>query len=996
MTVRLVLFGSPTIHYGGTCFALPFERRSQLLAFLALRRTWVARNELATLLWPDQESRLAYTNLRKTLFRLQALQWAARIESQGGALRFEVPTDVLEFESALREGRIGDALPLRTGELLPGFEDDQSEAWSTWLAFERGRLRLAWRDAALERLGADIVAAEAIDLSARLLDADPLDEAALRAHMTWLARGGQGARARQAYRDYAQRLARDLGLSAGPELQALHDSLGSAAASSMPRPAPSHVPAVRDAAFVGRTVELRRIASLLAQDDCRLLCLIGPGGAGKTRLAERAMQDLAPRYPDGAAFIPLEDIGSPGEVGARLARELELALTGSADPLEQVIAFLREREMLLVLDNFEHLAAHASILERVTRACRRVRMIVTSRVRPAVSAEWLLPVDGLPCPEPEDQDRAEAFDAVRLFIQAARRVQPALVPGDEAASIVDICRQLEGLPLALELAAAWTRVLSCDVIAAELRNGTELLHAVDDTRPARHASIDVVFERSWQLLGAQERDALARLSVFRGGFSAEAARTVASASLPVLGALVDKSLLRKGETRIFMHPLVQQLAAVRLGDGDARAAAERAHALHFHHRLDHLRRGVEDGDRDALQWVDTEFENCRIAWRWAVAHGGPDALLRSTPTLLHFCDHRGRLEDGLSLLRDAIGAEAVEAHASLRARLLAAAAHLEYRLDRYADAEATATRALAAARSRRDHDAKLQSLKVLGGCSLRLGRHADAKRFFGQALAQAPASVDPSNAAAMLDNLALVEKATGNYDEALRLSLRSLVEHRRLGDVAGEALCLNNLGALHLDMQDCESAGAHLREGLVVCDRHGLVSTRLLILANLAELAVKTGDQQSAETYGRRALDLADAAGNRAITCWMKLQFVRLALRRGDWAAARSDLAASLGIAISVARPALQLAGVSCFAELLDAQGEADCARRIFAFAAEHALTSAAESAEIRARLASMPPPAAPGAPWPGLALDELAHRIVVESSVAHAPLIAALRGDQR
>ena len=882
-----------------------------------------------------------------------------------------------------------DALPLRRGELLAGFDDDQSEGWSSWLCFERDRLRLAWRDAALDRLAGDSDTAEAIDLSARLLDADPLDEAALRAHMSWLARGGQSARARHAYRDFVRRLAEDLGLTPGAELQALHDSLGTAV--RFPTPVVSTAPAKRDDGFVGRTVELRHIASLLAQDGCRLLCLIGPGGVGKTRLAQRAMQELASGYSDGATFVPLEDIAASSDLGGRLARELGVALTGSGEPLDQVIAFLRERQVLLVLDNFEQLAADASTLERLLQACSRLRIIVTSRVRLAVPMEWLLPLEGLPCPELEDQDHVEAFDAARLFIQAALRVEPALVPAVEAASIVDICRQVEGSPLALELAAAWTRVLSCN----ELRQGTELLRAVDAAHLARHASIDVVFDQSWRLLGESERDALSRLSVFRGGFSPEAARTIAGASLPVLGALADKSLLRKNGERIFMHPLVQQLAALRLGDGEARESTERAHALYFHRLLAQLRRAVEDGDREALQWVDTEFENCRIAWRWSATHPATNALAKSAPTLLDFCDHRGRLEEGLSLFRETFESRAVQADPKVGALLLGAAAHLEYRLDRYAAAEATAARALAASRTRGDRDTKLQCLKVLGGCSLRLGRHGDAKRYFKQALEQAPASIDPNNAAAMLDNLALVEKGMGNYAEALRLSLQSLVQHQRLGDAAGEALCLNNLGALYLDRQEYESAGAHLRDGLVICERHGLVSTRGLILANLAELAVNTHDNDVAGTYGKRALEVAEATGNRGLACWLKLMFVRLALRRGDREAARSDLAASLGIAILVGRPLHLLAGVACFAEVLEAQGDSDCARRILVFASNHPSTSAAQRAEIRARLAQFPATANAEPAWPGLELelDELVHRIVVESNIAYAPLIAALRG---
>ncbi len=990
MTARLILFGSPTVDHGGESFALPFERRNQLLAFLALKRSWVGRAELAALLWPEQESKLAYTNLRKTLFRLQSLPWA-RVESQGGALRFDAETDVFAFETALREQRIADALPLRRGELLAGFDDDHSEAWSSWLNFERDRLRLAWRNAALDRLAVDIDTGEGIDLSARLLDADPLDEAALRAHMSWLARGGQSARARQAYREFVGRLSEDLGLAPGAELRALHDSLGATVAP--PALVGSSVFRPPDDGFVGRAVESRRIATLLAQDECRLLCLIGPGGVGKTRLARHALQELAPSYADGVAFIPLEDIAATSELGGRLARELGVPLTGSAEPLDQVVEFLRERQMLLVLDNFEQLAAGAATLERLLRACARTKLIVTSRVRLAIAMEWLLPLEGLPCPEVDDQDRVEAFDAARLFVQAAHRVEPALVPAVEAASIVDICRQVQGLPLALELAAAWTRVLSCDAIAAELRQGSELLHAEDAAHPARHASIEVVFDQSWRLLSASERDALARLSVFRGGFSAEAARAIAAASLPVLGALVDKSLLQKDGARLSMHPLVQQLAFLRLAAGETREATERAHAAYFHRLLAQQRRVVGGGDREALQAVDREFENCKTAWRWSAAHGETDALAKSVLTLLHFCDHRSRFEEGLSLLRDALDSQSARDDARLEAMLLSAVAHLEYRLDRYPDAEATATRVLAAARGTRDRDAKLQCLKVLGSCALRRGRHGDAKRFFEQALEQAPASIDPRNAAAMLDNLALVEKAMGRYDEALRLSLQSLAQYRRLGDVAGEALCLNNLGALHLAKEEYESADVCLHEGLAIGDRHGLVSTRGFIFANLAEVARKTGRPDSAEDYSRRALEVVQTTGNRGVASWLKQQLVLLALQRGDLTAARSELAAALGIATAIGVPALQLQGVMCFAEVLAAQGEPECARLVLTFAAAHPSTRAPDRDEFRARLAQWgaAPSAAPA--WPGLELDELVHRIVVESSIAHAPLIATLRG---
>ena len=989
MTVRLVLFGSPTVEYDGKSVALAFERRNQLLVFLALKRAWVGRAELAALLWPEQQNKLAYTNLRKTLHRLQSLPWARGIESQGSALRYETETDVFAFDSALREQRLADALSMHRGELLSAFDDDQSEAWSSWLNFERDRLRSAWRDAALSRLGAEIDPTEGIELSARLLEADPLDEAALRAHMTWLAHSGQSARARQAYREFGQRLSRDLGLDPGVELRALHDSLGT------PIRAPDSAAAVKvDHDFIGRTVELRRIGSLLAQDDCRLICVLGPGGVGKTRFARRAINEFARGFSAGAAFVPLEDIGAVSELGGQLARELRVALSGSAEPLDQVIKFLREQHMLLVLDNFEHLAAHASILQKLLQACPRLKIIVTSRIRLALPTEWLLPLEGLPCPEVEDQDRLDAFDAVRLFVQAAHRVQPALAPAAEAAAIVDICRQVEGLPLALELAASWTRVLPCEAIAAELHRGTELLRTADSMQPAKHASIEFVFDQSWRLLSAVEQDALSRLSIFSGGFSAEAARAIAGASLPVLSALIDKSLLRKDGARLSTHPLVHQLAAFRLGDGPVFADTEAAHAMYFHRLLGQLKSAAAAGERTGLQTIDVEFENYRRAWTWAIQHAAADALERSSAALVDYCDYRGRYEEGLTLLRQAAESPLATNNTELRSLLLSRVAHLEYRLNRFVDAESNARRALEGTRRGRDDAARRQALNVLATCALQLGRLDDARRYFKQTL-EAVAPEDHAHwAAVTLDHLALIEKRLGNYDEALRLSLQSLVQHRQIKDSAGEALCLNNLGSLSLARHEYEAAATYLKQSLAICERDGIISTRGFIFCNQMDLAMRAGDAAAAASYADRALEVANATGANGLVSWVTTNLATLAVRRGDIGAARSALAEALSIALAINTPSLKFDALNCFAEILEAQGHAPCARQILAYAAEHPTATEQVRDLFRARLGALPKDVSAKPAWPELELDDLLRRIVVEADIAHAPLIATLRGE--
>jgi tetratricopeptide (TPR) repeat protein len=245
----------------------------------------------------------------------------------------------------------------------------------------------------------------------------------------------------------------------------------------------------------------------------------------------------------------------------------------------------------------------------------------------------------------------------------------------------------------------------------------------------------------------------------------------------------------------------------------------------------------------------------------------------------------------------------------------------------------------------------------------------------------------------MLHNSALVEKLSGNQDDALRIFLEALSRHRALGDFVGEALSLANLGLLYAEKGDLETASSYLRAGLDICDRHGFASTRVLILANLTGLAIKTNDLASAEKYGKIALDIAQATDNRHVISSVKVHFSRLALQRGDLERARSDLEASLRIANQIDRPALVLEGISCFAEILAAQGDKDCARMVLTFATNHPLSNAPERNEYLAKLAQWGNEPSQDSAWPGIELNELAQRIVIESNVAHAPLIATLRG---
>jgi len=988
MTIRIRLFGAPSVERDGVLTVLPRERGSQLLVLLAHRRGWVARHELAAMLWPEHEGKLALTNLRKALFRLQERPWGAMLEVLPGTVRLDAATDVADFAAAQRDGRHADMLALRRGEWLQGFDDDANQPWTAWLSFERDRLRAAWRAAALERLaGEGVEAAEGIELASRLLDSDPLDEAALQALMDNLARNGQAALARQAYREFAARIDAELGLAPGAQLQALHDRLAvSGAAPAVPPPLPGL------AGFVGRAGERRQLAELLSREDVRLVCLTGPGGIGKTRLSQCVLHELSPAHGHDAAFVPLEDLLSMQDVATRIARELGLALKGRAPALQQLQAALRERSTLLVLDNFEQLVGEAAALGELLAACPRLKLLVTSRVRLGLPGEQLYPLEGLPCPEPEDGDRIEAFDAARLFIAAARKVEPSFAAAGEAPAIVDICRQLDGLPLALELAAAWTRVLPCAAIAAELRAGIELLRADGASHPPRHASMEVVFEQSWQRLVAAEREVLARLAVFRGGFTMEAARAVAAAPLPVLSALADKSLLRKDGARLALHPLVQQLAAHKLDDDSCRKTRA-AHSAYFLHRLVQWQGAVETGERDTLRAIDADLENFRVAWQWALDAGPADAVPGCAGALLRYFDHRGLNEDGLRWMREATSAPRAREDAALQLLLESCTAHLYYRLDRYAEAESLAANALDRIDPAEPQSAaRIQALVVLAACALRVGRVDEAKRRYEQLLARVRSEARPQQIAGTLDNLSLVHKRLGQYDEALRLSLESLEQHRRIGHGAGIALCLNNLASLYIARGEPAAAMAPLREAVQLCERDGLANTAAMVQTNLAHAAMVLGDLVAARHHTRLGVEAAQASGNRSVWTWIHSHGARVCVREGDLAASRLALAEGLSTAVALGSPALLAPGLMAFAELLDAQGQPLLARRCLAFFCELPELTRSDRDEMRALLAQcggLPPDAAP---WPGMALPELLQRISAEAPQAHAALIAQLQ----
>ena len=328
--------------------------------------------------------------------------------------------------------------------------------------------------------------------------------------------------------------------------------------------------------LVGREHERQEILRLLLDPACRLLTLTGPGGIGKTRLAKEVGLELV-RYaelpfPDGVYWVPLASVHSANYLALAIAQVLGVVVSGNVDVRAQMLHMLRERKALLLLDNLEHLLEGVDLLAELLQEAPGVKVLATSQVRLNLSGEWVFDIQGLPFPAVEEGQALDQYGAIRLFLNYARQMDATYEPNcEEYQTIAQICRLLEGMPLAIQLAAGWARVLAPTEILAELERSTQAGEfpefLADSTRdvPERHRSLQAAFDYSWRLLDEHERQVLCRLSVFEGGFQREAAERVAGLSLSELAGLMDKSLiLRVDQGRYSLHDLVHKYGFVRL------------------------------------------------------------------------------------------------------------------------------------------------------------------------------------------------------------------------------------------------------------------------------------------------------------------------------------------------------------------------------------------------------------------------------------------------
>ncbi len=562
-----------------------------LLAYLSVEAECPHRREsLAGLLWGEQPEALARQSLRQALLRLRSAlgqREAARYllvfnEQVQFIPEGDYQVDVTEFTSLLRTNarhahrrleackpcleRLGRAVELYRGDFLHEFFLSDSSAFEEWARLKREQLHRQALDA-LSTLAAHYEQRGDFEqvrrYAARQIELEPWREEAHRQLMRALAQCGQRGAALTQYEKCCRLLRTDLDAEPEPETTALYEQLRAGRFMRAPGLASSQATAtVRNSpvpltSFINRTRELAQLEDLLQDPSGRLLTLVGVGGVGKTRLAIQAAARVVESFQDGGVFISLDVVPHPGLLLSAILGALGLESRGR-DLRQKLLNYLRTKEMLLIVDNLEHLLAEANLLIEILQAAPQVKILVTSRERLNYQTEYVFRVKGLEYPDVAQPIQGlEKYAAVKLFVERARRVQTDfLLDARTAPAVVRICQHVDGVPLAIELAAASVGEIPCEVLAEQIEAGLDCLTTSLRDLPARHRSLRAVLEQSWRLLSEEEQLALGQLAAFSDGQTNDAAQPVVTSSL---ARLVDKSLVVQDSAgRYHLHPLLQE------------------------------------------------------------------------------------------------------------------------------------------------------------------------------------------------------------------------------------------------------------------------------------------------------------------------------------------------------------------------------------------------------------------------------------------------------
>jgi predicted ATPase/Tfp pilus assembly protein PilF len=871
----------------------------------------------------------ARANLSTAVYNLrQLLPRAIEANRKTAAFNPDQPVwlDTAVLQQALDDAdeSLATAAALYRGPFLEGVYPQDAPELEAWLQQERERWRLLALTA-LDRLSQQQSQtgawAEAIHSLRCLLTIEPWREESHRALMRLLARTGQFNAALVQYETCRALLLDELGVEPMAETTAVYQRIEAA----RQRPQRHNLPP-QPTPLIGRAVELGQLFAWFNDPTRRLITLAGSGGSGKTRLALAAARDQAYAFLDGVHFIPLAETTSAAGLMPAITAALGLTLT-AAEEQPQLLTYLREKEILLLLDNVEQaLEPIADLVLAMLEAAPRLRLILTSREYLQLRWETRLPLTGLPTPPAGTVDVAD-FDAVQLFVQMGQRVRSDFTLAGQETAVADLCRLVEGTPLALELAASLLDAESPPQLLAQIRDSFDRLVTTMRDVPARHRSLRAVFDHSWALLTPAQQVALPRLALFRGGFTLQAAAAVAQASPALLSSLAAKTLIRAADNgRYSLHELIRQYALERLDDKRQGSAA---HAAYFATQLEQATHNLHSSEQTAVaQQLLADLDNCHAAWETAVAAADAALLLAMAPGLARFYEVAGLFQAGEAAFGAALAGLAAPQpilqvyHAAFllerqeyaaaetavatalsaglsdpallaQARLITAT--LSLRQGDTATAEETIPLALTAAETSQTVWLQAQAWRLLGQLHERTGDYAPAEQAIRQALSIYEANGDPVELAQSYRALGAVLFRRGDHAAAKELLEKALAIQRQVDPTGlSAARVLVVLGTVASNLGQEKQSAAYLQESLVVFQQMGDRTNGAMAANMLGRLAAWDYEFSRAQDYYAQALAWYQAIGHPKGEADTARYLADLALSLGQYEAARERLTAVL------------------------------------------------------------------------------------------------------
>jgi predicted ATPase/DNA-binding SARP family transcriptional activator len=866
------LLGPLQVRRDGKPLPLGAAKQRALLALLLLHANRVvSSDQLIEALWPKKPPGKPQTavqgyvsQLRKRLEPERRLGESFRVlvtEAGGYVLKLDAEQlDLERFEHLVGRGNgeltagreraaaamLGEALALFRGPPLADF------TYEPWAQSEIGRIEELRLTALEERIEAELALGKQGELTAELetlVAEQPLRERLRGQLMLALYRSGRQAEALEAYQQARTTLVEELGIDPSTELQALYKQIlnqDEALAVQAASPKPETNLPTPPTPLVGRERELGQIADLLHRDDVRLLTLTGPGGTGKTRLALQTAAELIEHYPHGVWFVDLAPLSDPHLVLPTIAQTLAVRERPGEALLDTVSDRVADKQMLLLLDNFEHLAEAASLVSRILTRALKIKALVTSRAPLHLTGEREYPVPVL-----ADEE------ALAVFAQRAQAANPTFALNGNRSTVAEICHRLDNLPLAIELAAAATKILPERALLERLGDRLKLFTAGARDVGERQRTLRATIDWSHELLTAEEKTLFRRLAVFAGGRSLDAIEAICSPEgelnvLEGIAGIVDKSLLRReetpdGEARFVMLETIHEYAHERLVESGEERAIGRRHAKYF---LAHLAERAEPELRGSAQrvWLERlelDHDNLRAALSWSREAGDAELGLRLATALWRFWRMHNHLTEGSQVLQTFVQLGEA-APASHRARMLIGASRLAMDEGDRERALARAEEALAAARkSGAAHDIAVAT-ENLGLMMIVMGSTARALVLLEESIARFRALGDSVGTADALNNLANALLATGETGRATEVGDEALALQRNAGNALGTAFVLHTLGYVALHEGDHELSCARLEESLALFRDLGDLSRVGDNLEGLAHIAARRGDYRRA------------------------------------------------------------------------------------------------------------------------------------------------------